>query len=111
MNESQDLVTKKYLQESFKDFGETLMKIFVTKEEFRIELSKLATKQELDTRIDKLEDKIFKSNEKLLKSNDKIVKLLIEARDEQASATHRMDRIETEHGARITTLEQKVFEN
>ncbi|OGY84542.1 MAG: hypothetical protein A3F54_05550 [Candidatus Kerfeldbacteria bacterium RIFCSPHIGHO2_12_FULL_48_17] len=131
MNENQDLVTKKYLQESFKDFGETLMKIFVTKGELRDEMNKVRQemknmKQELKTDISVLEIKlsaeIKSSKESVLKdmhemkneilnSSDTIVKKLVTREAEEAATTNRMDRIETEHGARITTLEEKVFEN
>ncbi|OGY84544.1 MAG: hypothetical protein A3F54_05560 [Candidatus Kerfeldbacteria bacterium RIFCSPHIGHO2_12_FULL_48_17] len=128
MNESQDLVTKKYLQESFKDFGETLMKIFVTKDELketRQELKKeiRANKKDVnivkaDLNIVKLEiqemrqenrsakDEILRSNAKLLKSNDNITKLILRGEAERAATTHRMDRIESDFGPRITVLEE-----
>lgn len=135
MNNTNELVTKKYLTESFRDFGETLMKIFVTKEEFHPELSKLVTKEEFHTEISTLvtkeefrrelsklvtkdefqvlrqentemKDTILESNERLMKGNENITKLLLKRDAEQAATVYRMDRIESDFGPRITRLEE-----
>lgn len=122
MNNTNELVTKKYLTESFKDFGETLMKIFVTKEEFHTELSRLVTKEEFRRELSKLvtkdefqvlrqentemKDTILKSNERLMQGNKNITKLLLKRDAEQAANVYRMDRIEKDFGPRITALEE-----
>ncbi|OGY84541.1 MAG: hypothetical protein A3F54_05545 [Candidatus Kerfeldbacteria bacterium RIFCSPHIGHO2_12_FULL_48_17] len=104
----QNVATKEYvhqtIQESFKDFGQVLMKIFATKEELNV--LKIELKAEIQSNKEEILEEMRDMKDEILTSNDKTVQKMIKIEQEQTVTTHRMDRIETEHGARITTLEE-----
>lgn len=86
------------MERRFHAFGEDLIKIFVTKDEFHEEMNKL--RNDLPTR---------KQIELLMKSNDTIIQKLTRREVEDVALTHRLERHEdtfSEHEHRLQKLEK-----